>query len=154
MNGWLNDDAFEQGLASLPLVSIDLLIKDTASERYLFGWRRNRPAAERWFVPGGRILKNERLEVAFSRLCEVELGMQRVVSDAQFRGVFEHFYSDSIFGNDLTTHYVVLAYKLDVTIDELELPLAQHSQFAWKSEDELLQDRNVHQYSQDYFLVP
>jgi len=154
MKGWLENDVFAIGIQSLPLVSIDLLVKDTASGCYLFGWRRNRPAAEHWFVPGGRILKNESLGAAFSRLCELELGLSRALSEAKALGVFEHFYSDSVFGSDLSTHYVVLAYQLDVAINELELPLAQHSEYVWKCEEELLQDRNVHQYSKDYFLAP
>lgn len=44
----------------MPLVSIDLMIKN-AQDQMLWGRRNNRPAQGYWFVPSGRICKNEGL---------------------------------------------------------------------------------------------
>lgn len=44
----------------MPLVSIDLMIKN-AQDQMLWGRRNNRPAQVYWFVPSGRICKNEGL---------------------------------------------------------------------------------------------
>tara|TARA_R110000772_G_scaffold248454_1_gene362511 strand:+ start:14079 stop:14537 length:459 start_codon:yes stop_codon:yes gene_type:complete len=151
MIDWLADDIFGQGVASLPLVSIDLLVKDAVSERYLLGWRCNRPAADHWFVPGGRVRKNERLDDAFSRLSEFELGVDLHRSAAQWRGVYQHFYDDYVFGEGVSTHYIVLAYEVIVDLSRLVLPTEQHSKYRWMTREEITESTLVHQYSKDYF---
>jgi len=54
--GLLAEDDFRRAVEMLPLVSIDLLLRD-ADGRYLTGLRSNPPAQGSWFVPGGRIRK-------------------------------------------------------------------------------------------------
>ena len=49
-----------------PLVSIDLIVRN-GKDQILVGLRTNEPAKGFWFVPGGRILKNERITEAFKR---------------------------------------------------------------------------------------
>lgn len=61
---FLDNTTFSTVLDSTPLVSIDLVIENTQGE-ILLGERKNRPAQGYWFVPGGRILKNESLAVIF-----------------------------------------------------------------------------------------
>jgi colanic acid biosynthesis protein WcaH len=152
MSEWLPNLVFEQGIATLPLVSIDLIIKDEMSGHYLLGLRKNRPAESYWFVPGGRIRKNERLDSSFLRLTEVEIGCAISMSSAYFKGVYQHFYDDCVFGVETSTHYVVLAYELALCRDELVLPSGQHSQYEWLSAEEILARMDVHQHSKDYFL--
>ena len=55
---WLPPEAFAHIVAHAPLVAIDLLVQDT-QQRLLLGWRNHPPARGYWFVPGGRIRKNE-----------------------------------------------------------------------------------------------
>ena len=116
-----------------PLVSIDLVVVDTV-RGILCGWRVNETARGSWFVPGGRILKGETLDDAFGRIANAELGngeWQR--SDSRFLGVFEHIY-DTNFANvpDIGTHYVVLAYRIDVDVHPTP-PDEQHSKYTWLS---------------------
>ena len=54
-----------------PLISIDLVIRNGRDE-VLLGLRKNEPAKGLFFVPGGMILKNERLVDAFARLVKTE----------------------------------------------------------------------------------
>ncbi len=152
MSEWLPNSVFEQGIAILPLVSIDLIIKDRKSGDYLLGLRKNRPAESYWFVPGGRIRKNERLNNAFLRLTEIEIGCAISMASAYFKGVYQHFYDDCVFNSETSTHYVVLAYELELNRDELSLPNGQHSQYEWLSAEEILARIDVHQHSKDYFL--
>jgi colanic acid biosynthesis protein WcaH len=53
-----------------PLISIDLIIKDQ-KRRILMGKRINNPAANSWFVPGGRIKKGTRCSMF--QFSEVEI---------------------------------------------------------------------------------
>jgi colanic acid biosynthesis protein WcaH len=72
-----------------PLVSIDLVARDSDS-RMLLGLRMNEPAKDTWFVPGGRILKDESLDDAFTRITRSELGIECLRSQACFLGLFTH----------------------------------------------------------------
>ncbi|MCY6413449.1 GDP-mannose mannosyl hydrolase [Acinetobacter sp. VNH17] len=151
---WLSEDTFKQVVASTPLISIDLIVRDR-NGKVLLGQRQNRPAQGYWFVPGGRIQKNESLDEAFKRLTQTELGFCYQRHQAQWFGVYQHFYTDSVFGagvDNPSTHYVVLAYQLQIDdIDHTHLPMEQHQSFQWWDKDQLLLDCNVHQYTQDYF---
>jgi colanic acid biosynthesis protein WcaH len=144
-------ETFRTVVASTPLVSIDLLVRD-GEGRYLVGQRRNPPARDSWFVPGGRIRKNERLAQALRRLCEEELGAGTRLGAAAFHGAYEHFY-DTNFASDAgaTTHYVVLAYELALEQATASLPDAQHGAYRWMTPAQLLADPEVHAYTKAYF---
>jgi len=146
---FLPKDTFKKVIASTPLISIDLVVTNSLGQ-VLLGYRNNKPAQGYWFVPGGRILKDEKKNDAFFRLVKDELGLSLVIQDAKFQGVYEHFYDDYVFGNDISTHYVVLAYQLCVDISLDDLPNIQHSQYKWFTASELLESENVHLHSKWY----
>lgn len=150
---FLEPDVFATVVANTPLISIDLVVKDIQG-RVLLGHRNNRPAKGCYFVPGGRIAKDEPLKDAFARLCKVELGLSKAMSDCKYLGLYEHFYKDSALSEDISTHYVVNAFivQLDVAGEELSLPLDQHDQYLWLSEAELLARDDVHLHSKWYFM--
>ena len=85
MSSWLSRDTFRTIVDTAPLISIDLLVRDSAG-RILVGKRVNRPAKGFWFVPGGRILKNETIAEAFLRLTEAELAQKIDISSARYLG--------------------------------------------------------------------
>src|SRR3954466_13792753 len=58
MTEHLSDAQFADVVRLAPLVSIDLVIRDPDGD-VLVGLRTNAPAKGFWFVPGGRIRKNE-----------------------------------------------------------------------------------------------
>ncbi|QPG05126.1 GDP-mannose mannosyl hydrolase [Salinimonas marina] len=140
---------FETVVASTPLVAIDLVVENPQGE-VLLGERTNRPAQGYWFVPGGRIQKNEAIKDAFVRLCREELGLSLAYEKACFIGPYEHFYADSIF-NEVSTHYVVLAFKIKAQLTLNTLPAAQHGDYAWFSPYQLLQHQRVHPHTKCYF---
>lgn len=149
MNLYLNNQTFKNIIKSTPLISIDFIIRNTEG-KYLLGFRNNRPAKGRWFVPGGRILKNELKNDAFTRLIKDEIGLSITIQDSEFQGVYEHFYDDSVFGDEISTHYVVLAYQLCADINLEDLPNIQHSQYKWFTPSELLESEHVHVHSKWY----
>ncbi|REL30184.1 GDP-mannose mannosyl hydrolase [Thalassotalea euphylliae] len=142
---------FKFVVESTPLISIDLVVKNLEGN-VLLGLRHNRPAKGYWFVPGGRILKNEPLEVAFTRLVKEELNHDMQMEDAKFWGVFQHFYDDSVFNDEVTTHYVVLAYEMVLDIDIPSLPKQQHSKYKWFTSAEILKCDMVHEHTKWYFV--
>jgi colanic acid biosynthesis protein WcaH len=62
----LSKQNFKQLVELGPLISIDLVLLNQANQ-VLVGLRKNAPAKNFWFVPGGRVFKNELLAQAFDR---------------------------------------------------------------------------------------
>lgn len=148
---FLDKETFRTVVRSAPLVSIDLVVINSQGQ-VLLGQRTNRPAQGFWFVPGGRILKNEAMAAAFLRLSKAELGFASELGDAEFLGVYEHFYTDNFSGTDFSTHYVVLGYRLMHDLDLNSLPDAQHHSYRWFDVAELLASVQVHDNTKAYFL--
>lgn len=146
---FLDNETFATVLDSTPLVSIDLIVRNLQDE-ILLGQRSNRPAQGYWFLPGGRILKNETLAAAFRRLTKAELGTVYDITNAKLLGPFDHIYNDSVLGGQITTHYVAIAYEIDVE-NLVDLPEVQHSAYQWLSQSELLDWPDVHDNTKAYF---
>jgi colanic acid biosynthesis protein WcaH len=142
---------FAHVIRHTPLASIDLVVRDPEG-RVLVGLRSNKPAQGSWFVPGGRVYKDERLDVAFARITRSELGIEIARREAEFLGVYEHLYDDNALDEPgVTTHYIVLAYEVRVDPATLALPNAQHDRFRWLTPDELRRDTLVHENTRAYF---
>jgi colanic acid biosynthesis protein WcaH len=148
-------DQFRQLIAVAPLISIDLIIRNRTNE-VLLGYRRNSPARNTWFVPGGRILKNETIAKAFERITFAELGKVFKIEEASFLGVYQHLYpGDNVFEiPGIDTHYIVLAYQLSInnTIPDFNLK-SQHDDYRWMKIEELISDETVHSNTRAYFKV-
>jgi colanic acid biosynthesis protein WcaH len=148
----LNFSDFKNVVRNTPLISIDLIIENSA-KKVLLGKRTNRPARDFWFVPGGRIFKDETLEDAFNRIVKAEIGVEQSITDAKFVGVYQHFYNDNFSEDDFSTHYIVLAYKLFIDDDdERTFPLEQHSDYKWLETDLAKKDPLVHKFTKVYFI--
>lgn len=146
--GYLTGNVFKTIIEHTPLVSVDLIVKQGG--KVLLGKRVNRPAQGYWFTLGGRVLKNERIQSAIERIGKLELGTS-IESSPKFIGVFEHLYDDSIF-EDVSTHYLNLAYEIEVSGLE-DLPADQHNAYRWFGLEELMQSDEVHTYVKDYFTT-
>ncbi|NNH76960.1 GDP-mannose mannosyl hydrolase [Acinetobacter sp. ANC 5380] len=151
---WLTDETFKSIIQHTPLISIDLIVRNEKGE-VLLGKRVNAPAKGYWFVPGGRVRKNETLDNAFVRLVKEELGIASGITraDAKFLGVFEHFYDDCIFCKDISTHYVVIAYEIKINFILNIIKNSQHNSFLWYEENEILKDNiEINRYTLQYLM--
>lgn len=149
---WLPDETFKSIIQHTPLISIDLIVRNEAGE-VLLGKRVNAPAKGYWFVPGGRVRKNETLDDAFVRLVKEELCIESGITraDAKFLGVFEHFYDDCVFGEGIGTHYVVLVYEFINKINlKFSILNAQHEHYKWVNELESNLKNIIHIYTKKY----
>ena len=145
----LDANLFTTIVENTPLVSIDLIIENSDG-KILLGKRLNRPARNMWFVPGGRILKDETISRAFSRISIEELGKEYDLSTSHFLGVYEHFYPDNFGDKNFTTHYVVLGYRLELDLDIKQFPTSQHDDYRWWERSSLLDSDDVHEHSKWY----
>ncbi|MCG6349092.1 GDP-mannose mannosyl hydrolase [Vibrio fluvialis] len=147
---YLDNENFLCIVKNTPLVSIDFII--SCRKKILLGKRNNRPAQGSWFVPGGRIRKNESIEKAMLRILNKELGLvYDNCSEFRFRGVYEHFYSDSFLNEVESTHYVVLCYEIEINEFFDFYKDDQHSRLCWFTKESILLLENVHHYTKQYF---
>jgi len=152
----LDHQIFKAVISSTPLISIDLLVKK--DNRILLGRRINKPAQGFLFSIGGRVYKDETINSAMMRIAKNELNFELSFSTSlrgvkltpKFVGVFEHFYDDGIY-KDVSTHYINLAYEVDIDNEMLNLPTKQHNEYQWLTINELLKSKQVHKYVKDYF---
>jgi colanic acid biosynthesis protein WcaH len=126
---------FGEIVEATPLVSIDLLVTD-GDGALLVGLRTNEPARGFFFVPGGRIRKGETLPEALRRIAEFELALDVSWHSDDVAGVFTHIYPTNAVGlRGVTTHYVVIAYRVRVAdgldLDDLRAHSPQHSEYRW-----------------------
>ena len=150
----LSADAFLAVVDATPLVAMDLVLVRGGTE-VLLGLRNNRPAQGSWFVPGGRIRKNEPMQAALARVAQDELGLNvaALPHPPVHMGAYEHFYDDC-FAVDVgvSTHYVVMGNLLQLPTG-FALPLAdtQHAELRWWTLAEARASDLVHRFSRDYF---
>lgn len=146
---FLDDPTFASIIAATPLVAIDLIVRNDHGE-ILLGKRNNRPAAGYWFVPGGRIRKNERCRDALTRIAQGELGIGAPAG--KLIGAFDHLYEDNVFSIPGTgTHYVVLGYQLEIPSAVPIVRDSQHAELKWWAIDSLLSSGEVHPNTKLYF---
>lgn len=145
---FLDKDTFSTVVKSTPLISIDLIVKNSDDE-VLLGQRLNKPACGSWFVPGGRVFKNEKIEDAFKRTTQNELGVEININSATFKGIYQHFYNDNVFNDEFSTHYIVMAFEIHIT--NTPNTNNQHENYKWFSINDLLKSDDVYFYVKDYF---
>ena len=150
----ISEKDFRQVVRNTPLVSIDLIVRNDKGE-VLLGFRKNEPAKNVWFVPGARVQKDEKLDDAFARITEWELGVRAERKDARFVGVFEHFYPTNFAQEPgYGTHYVVLAHELKLSQIPKNPSPDQHEICRWFTVEELLASDKVHRLTKAYFVRP
>ena len=140
----------------VPLVSLDLIIENKKKE-ILLGMRTNSPAKNYWFVPGSRIIKYEKLKNTLKKTSLNEIGIELIIDDVKLYGIYDHIYDKENYleNNKFGTHYVVIAliYEDNKNIIKLNnLPKFQHNRYKFFSINELLEHKQVHQYTKNYFL--
>jgi colanic acid biosynthesis protein WcaH len=135
------------------LSGIDLLLFNE-EKKVLLGKRNNEPAKGFWFVPGGRIFKNESFYTALERICEKETGLTLKREQFKLQGVYEHFYEENFCeNNEFGTHYITMCCRMEIPVREAELfPDSQHSKFHFFSRKEILEKENVHINTKNYFI--
>jgi len=150
--GILHSEDFKRAVDALPLVSVDWVLLNP-SGKMLLGQRRNAPARLWWFTPGGRVRKNEPLSLCLKRVALAELDLQASdIHGAELMGVWDHFYEDSVFSTEVSTHYVNLPHllRLPHTLDLNALPSDQHSAWRWQDLKAAAVAHDVHPYVRLY----
>ncbi len=104
------EDLYRKIVRSIPIVCVDLLIRDSRG-RILLLKRNNQPAQDQWWFPGGRVHMNESFLDAVKRKAIQECGLT-LYGDPISIGIFELFFDEC----DVKYHSVTNLFA--TTIDD------------------------------------
>ena len=126
----LSPDDYNQVLSLVPIVCVDCIVVNDRGE-YLLVRRANEPFKSEFWIPGGRVYKNERLINAVHRKMREEIGVE--VEIIRNVGFFEEFLEKTAQDIENGAHTVSIVYlvkpkNLDIKID------GQSSEWAWFNE--------------------
>jgi len=116
-------------LEKMPICCVDLVI--VREGKVLLIKRKGDSFDGKWFIIGGRIYKNEKLEDAVKRKAFEETGLN--VKILKNLGIFEAFEDSSAFGNSIKsgTHSISGGFLVE-PIEEVEVKLDETStDFKW-----------------------
>jgi len=151
---WLSVPDYQNLVRLAPLVTVDLILRNVEGKIWL-GRRKNHPAKGTWFVPGGRITKNETREDAFARVSLAELGAAKNLGDATFLGAYDQFFKDNFFEQPgFGTHCISLAYELHWKEKNDPHSTGQHAECGWFTLDQIFKLEMVHPDTKGYFSRP
>ena len=109
----INQILYNQILENMPIICVDGVLINNKNE-ILFLKRENEPAKKEWWFPGGRLLKNERLEHAIIRKVKEETNLD--VEVIKYIGTTETIFDNGPF--DIPVHTVNFTYQLKlISID-------------------------------------
>lgn len=116
---------------NMPIVCIDGIIINSDG-KFLLVKRENEPLKGEYWVPGGRLLKNETLENAVKRKMKQELGIE--VKIQKLFGYFEDFYENTY---NVQSGLHVVSFIFLLTTDEIENIKLDNQSSEWKWFNEL-----------------
>lgn len=120
MAKWIPDNEYKKILEAMPVCCVDLVVR--RNNKVLLVFRANEPAKDKWWLPGGRVYKRERLEDAAARKVREEAGLKvRVVRKI---GAYETIFDKGPFDglktgvHNINVCFVAEAANGDVKLDK------------------------------------
>jgi len=129
---------------AMPIACVDIVI--ISDNKFLLVKRKNKPAQGLWWLPGGRILRNETIQDTVTRKAKEETGLK--VKIVKCLGVDETIFPDGPFGSSTHTINVVFLVKplspvMNIKLDE------QSDESKWFSKIE----KNWHPYVKKFLKL-
>lgn len=145
----LDVKTFSTIVKNAPLISLDLCL--VCEGKILLCERENEPLKGQWFTPGGRIYKNETWQSALLRIAQTELGLRdNKFEDFSLMGIWDHFYRNSAFDENTSTHYVNLPHFVCFKSMPSIVLDGQHAQFGWFDLQLVATDEGFHPFIKNY----
>ncbi len=143
---YISEELFAEFTKYMPEVSVELILEH--KNKILLAKRKNKPAKNRWFWPGSRLYKGEKIENAVHRVAKKELDID--VKIKQFFGIYSHFWEESNLPNSPSRHTVNLVHHVEPKQDIKDISLdSQHSDYQFIDNIDPSLHRYVKKYLQD-----
>lgn len=148
----LPKEEYARIMSTTPIPAVDIIVTN-GNGHVLLGRRNDHPAKGYWFVPGGRLLRDETIQEAVHRISMRELGVP--LAPGRALGVYHHRHTTDAMGTDTGCHYVVFAVSACWPSSEAVHPVPaddSHENLRFWSVHSLLADAAVHEFTKNYFL--
>ena len=106
---FIEETLYSEIVKSMPIPCVDLVVMDQAG-RILLLKRKNEPASNQWWFPGGRVLFNELRSEAARRKLKEECGFPKCDALEEL-ATFDWFFS---FGEGQKIHSITTLFKVVV----------------------------------------
>jgi len=123
----LSEAEYKRVMETMPVVCIDCLVQSEQGE-FLLIKRKNEPLKGEFWVPGGRLLRNERLEEAVHRKMSEELGVG--VEIIESLGFYEEFFDKTAQNAEGGFHAISFLYLVRPLSDTITLD-DQSAEWGW-----------------------
>lgn len=144
MKGHIPDDQYKTIHEVMPIPCVDVVI--VHEDSFLMAKRNNKPAQGQWWVPGGRVLKDESLTDCAKRKSTQETGLQ--VNVIRMLGADETMFPDGPFGSQ--THTINVVFLASPALPNTEISLdSQNTEYRWFNAI----DDSWHPYIQKYLSL-
>lgn len=124
----IDESLWHQIVASIPICCVDVVIVRDA--RALLVLRSDEPAAGQWWIPGGRVIKGEKMVSTAWRKAYQEIGLDCIVGPVIYR---DELCFDSGPG-DNSVHAVATCFLLFPKDERPVMLDGHHREFAWVSD--------------------
>lgn len=122
------DQLYRDILRRLPLLCVDIIV-ETEDGRFLLVRRRNEPLMGDYWVIGGRILHQEKAEVAALRKLKEEAGLKP--KGLEFVGYYQDVFDRNSFESGIAYHTLSLVFRTRVDRKTRIVLDSQSSDFVW-----------------------
>lgn len=104
------DDLYREIHACLPILCVDVVVCDEQG-RFVLIKRKNNPERGKWWIPGGRVLKNERVVAAARRKLREELGIAN--ADWSMLGAYDYLEENGYY-HGISAHMYSVVFRAEV----------------------------------------
>ena len=114
----MRDGLYQEIHQNMPIACVDIVLK-TSDGGFLLVKRDNEPAKNQWWVIGGRVRKNESLELAVIRKVKEEAGIELNQLE-KVSGGYETIFEEDPFGHQQGTHTINTLFVGNISDDDLK----------------------------------
>ena len=136
----IEESLYKEICSKMPIPCVDIIIQNKKGH-FLLVKRTNEPLKSKFWLPGGRILKEESVNDALSRKCKEELDLLVDPSEFKFTGFSQANYVKNAFGSDGGYHTISLVFICLHAFEESSVSLDSQSsefKFSLRLPDEFL----------------
>jgi len=121
---YIESELYSKIIENIPIICVDGLIVE--NNKILLLKRLNEPAIGEWWFPGGRVLKNEKIEDSIIRKVKEETNLETII--LKQIGITETIFDKK--------HTINICFLLKLNSNEIILN-SEHDEYNWFSMDQL-----------------
>ena len=126
---YIEQSKYNEILKLMPIVCVDLgIMKDN---KIFLAKRNNEPCKGQWYIPGGRVIKNEELKDTAHRKALEETGLDCTIHN--LLNIETAIYTTGI--NNIPTHNVNICFKATIKTGDVILN-SENSEYMWVTKEE------------------